>query len=497
MDLNLSRWLSQALIASSLVGSLADPALAQDSEPSEAPARFEFREDGAGIPLTADDAAARAVAASPNLERARASVVVAEAGASLSWSSFAPHVELSARYTRVGGFEDGTVQIGGSGLDPAEARMLVDSVVDPAAQRLLSGLLEQQLGEVTFPIPRNQAGLRAQVVVPITDWFATVLPSVRAARARVAAEEHAATALEADVELAAREAFYRHMQAKAALAVAQASALQAREHEERVGAMERAGLATEADQLTAAAHLAAMQAAVTRARGGVDITSAALESLLQVDAPDGFIIRESLDAAPPAAEVDRAVLIERALRRRPELLAMGSAMQAQRHHVRATEGGRYPSLSLLAGYDYAQPNPLVVPPQQRFDGSWRVGVALTWSPDGAVRSHYRAEQLEAELSRTRTEREILRSRIRTEVIDAHARYEAARETLLAVESARRAAESRYEARVAEHRAGEAVTTEVIDADIQVARSRLSEVDAAVEARIARYRLERAVGESVR
>ncbi|MEZ4270041.1 MAG: TolC family protein [Myxococcota bacterium] len=452
-----------------------------------------------GIPLTADFAAQRAVAASPTVERAYAAVEVARVGARLSWSGFVPHMELSARYTRVGGFDDGIVQIGPSGgVDPVETQTLLESVSDPAARQLLTGVLAQQqsLGGVQFHIPRNQAGLRSEVLVPVSEWFTTVLPSLRAAHYRITAEKHAAAATEADIALAACEAFYRYVQARASLEVAQASTRQAHEHVDRLTAMSRAGLVTEADKLEAQSHLAATRSRVIRVQGGVDIARAVLESLLRMEAPTGFSISGSLDDHVPPAAGDRAELVRLAWQQRPEVQAIQAGLDGRRHQVDAAEGERYPRLVATAGYDYAQPNPLIIPPQERFDSSWRVGVALIWSPDTTLRAHYQADLLGAELTRTRVEQEILRDRVRTEVIDAHARYEAARSSLEAAIDARRAAENGYQARLAEIRSGQAVTTEIIDADFQVAGARLGVVDAAVAVRIAHYSLERAVGSPI-
>ncbi len=449
-----------------------------------------------GVPMTAERAGDLAAVASPRVARARAAVALAEVGVRLGWSGFAPHVELTARYDRVGGFEDGTVQVlEEPGFDPAEAQRLAASVEDPAARELLEGLLSQQeqLGEVEFIIPRDQMGLRARVVLPLSEWFTQVLPSLRASRARLRAEEESARAVRADLVLAGREAFYRYVQARGALSVARAGERQAAEHLDRVEAMERAGLATGGDRMEAAAHLAAERTAVARAEGGVEIATAALESLLRIDAPEGFAVQDPFDATVPPAPLARETLVQRARAARPEMRALRAMDEALAARTVATRGGMYPRLALSGTFDYAQPNPNVVPPQDRLDPSWRLGASLTWSPDEAWRAGLRAEEAQAERALTAADREQLRDRVRAEVIEAHAGYRSARAAITAAADAVRAAEEEYRARLAELRAGRAVSTEVLEADAGLSRARRALLDSVTEAKVARARLAHATG----
>ncbi len=57
-----------------------------------------------------------------------------------------------------------------------------------------------------------------------------------------------------------------------------------------------------------------------------------------------------------------------------------------------------------------------------------------------------------------------------------------------------AAEAEHQVRMAQLEAGAAVTSDVLDAETSVTRARLQLIDAAIELRLARARLNKAIGD---
>lgn len=446
-----------------LVTGLAPAGAAGQDEPP--PVAYDLRDElsEGGLPLTVDEAVERALATDASVDVAEASVQGAEARARASRTGWSPHLELGARYNRVGGFEDGSVQVPGS------------------------------MQEIVFRVPRDRMRVGAEVVVPLSDWFTSVLPTVRAAEVRVRVEEIGVEAARSDIALAVRQAYYRYVQARGDLAVARASEQQAAAHGDRIGALARAGLATEADRLEASARHAATRAALNEVQGDVESEAAELEALLNLRAERGFAIPQQAFTHPPPPAPARDALMARAQKERAEIRAMKAMIASQEHRGRAARLAQLPKLAATAGYDYANPNPFVVPPQDRFDSSWQVGLALTWSPDEAVRSRSRADELAAERARLRAELARLQDRVRVQVARARARYAAARASLQSAQAAAEAAEDTFRARVAELRAGRAVATEVLDAEADLARARRVQIGAIVGTHQAWAQLAHAVG----
>jgi outer membrane protein TolC len=474
--------------------SLAAPAAAQEvpappSEPFDLSAAI-----AEGPPMTADRAAARAVEASPTMEQARALSRASEASVARARAAMLPRLELTARYTRVGGFPDGQIDIGTDPEALEAARMLADRVEDPAARVLWQGSIDQQAnGTATISVPRDQIAFGARLTWPVSDLFFAMMPALDSAEAGARAREHQVEASRAQVRLRAREAFYQLARARGGLAVATEARRQAEAQRAQIEAAVRAGLLTEADRLAAEARVASTGQAVATARAGVEVADAALRSLIGDDDGPVYGVAEPVTGETEAELESVAAATERALVRRAELSALRESLSAQRAAGRASDASGLPHVALYAGADYASPNRYVIPPSSDLQPSWEVGAVLTWSPNDTLNAVHQGEELGAQAAATEARIEQLERGVRLEVRQAHAQVRAARESLAAAVAAREAAEAAYESRLAQLRAGQATTADLFAAEGQLNRARLAELDAAVGLRLARAQLDHATG----
>lgn len=480
------------------VALVAAGARARAEEAQAAPFDLDAELARGGRAMTAAEAVARALERAPRLEKARSSLEAARAGARVTWIGFLPRLDLTARYARIGGFEDGTISVGGGGqaFDPEMAASLAGSVEDPAARVLLTGIVGQMssLTGVSISIPRNQTGFRAALTVPLTDYFLTILPSYRAAAAQERLEAARLAAEEGEVALAAAEAFYRYAQARGGLAVAVEAVELAEEARDQVTALARAELGSEADRLAAEARLEAARSGLARARGGEAVARAALLTLIDL-ADDGepLAVTEPLTApaeAPPAVTEE---LVLRAHEQRPEVRALRELVEAQHQVSRATLAGHAPRVVLYAAGDYASPNQRVIPPDDEFTPSWEAGATLVWSPNDSIGASYRTRAARAREAAARADLDALDDAIRLQIVRAREDQVAALAVMEAAARRTEAALASREARLAELRSGQAVTTELLEAELEVTRSRLEHLSAAADLRVARARLDQALG----
>ena len=86
----------------------------------------------------------------------------------------------------------------------------------------------------------------------------------------------------------------------------------------------------------------------------------------------------------------------------------------------------------------------------------------------------------------------LEDALRREVAEAYAAYVAASQAMSAALTGIAAAEESHRVRREQFRAGAAVATDVIDAEAELRKARLELINAAIDARIAGARLDRAV-----
>src|SRR6185295_11746374 len=101
--------------------------------------------------------------------------------------------------------------------------------------------------------------------------------------------------------------------------------------------------------------------------------------------------------ARPGSAADVKALVTRALGERPERTAAMASIGAAEARVRAERGGRLPQVSVSGGFDYANPNRRILPPEARFDDSWDLNLSVTWNVFDAGRSAAAVARAQARL----------------------------------------------------------------------------------------------------
>ena len=198
-------------------------------------------------------------------------------------------------------------------------------------------------------------------------------------------------------------------------------------------------------------------------------------------------------AGPATADQPPEALVAAAAAARPEIVALHSRIAAGRANAAATRAGLWPQANLSAGYDYANPNPRILPLEPRWKSSWSVGAVVSLSLFDGGRTAAAAAQLDAQADALGHRLEDLERRVRLEVT----------QRLLELATARQAAavaganlDSAHEnVRVARDRYHEGVipSSELLDAETALLRAGLDRTNALAQVRVALANLERAVG----
>jgi outer membrane protein len=435
--------------------------------------------------MTLEAAVERALATSPALSEARANASAASADATAAWLPMLPHIDATARYMRVNGTNAplSTALQGDGSLNSALA-----GVDDPDAQRILGALVD-----TPFPIPENQMSVVLTASLPLSEILLTILPSFLAADDLAEARAHEVAAAHNSVVLRTTESYYGYVRAAGALAVARAALEDASESRRQVEAAARAGALSGVDLRAAEAHEGNARVLFERSRAALAIAEASLRASLSL--PEGRALRvgEDLTTPLPPHRASLPDLVQRAMDERPEIRALSDVISARDHAAGAAAGARWPQLVAIANYEMGNPNSRLVPAVEEWRSTWAVGAAVRWSPTEALIANARYDQASAQRDASRAALDAARNAIRVEVTAAYREEQAARASLDAAQLTVEAAEAAYRGRSAQLRAGGAVTGDLLDANADLARARLSLVDAAVGVRVARARLERATG----
>lgn len=487
--------MSRLLVLLALVPSLA---FAQEAPGTSIDLEAVLRGEGSG--LTADEAAARAVQTSPQVDRARAQVRTARAGAERALYQFIPRLTFGFRYTRLSEIDQASVfNGGGDTVDPARIAELIAGVDDPEAQELHvdTFLIFEGFANVEFPVLLNQLAFTAELAYPVSDALLQVWPAMEGANAAADASDIAVGAQEVEVAYTAREAFYNYARARGALAVTTIALEQAETRHQQVQAFVQAGTAARVDELRIRASVAATRVAVARASGGVEVAATALRTLLHLPANAPIAVGEDVLGDLPPLPGSSDELVERAIRQRDDARALRRLLDAANHQIVAAEGSRWPHLAVAANLQVANPNQRVFPQTEEFRESWDVSAVITWSLHDLLDGEQRANEARGRREETQANLSALEDGIRIQVIEAATAYGSAREALEAARLGVEAAEESHRVQQERYRAGASTVSDVIDASAEQLRAQLDLVNTAIDARLAWARLYRALGEGAR
>ncbi len=193
----------------------------------------------------------------------------------------------------------------------------------------------------------------------------------------------------------------------------------------------------------------------------------------------------------PAQEVE--ALVAAALAARPEVAGLRSRIAAAQSSVRVARSASLPQASLSTGFDYARPNPRILPLRDQWKDTWTVGVNLTFTAFDGGRVSAAVAQARAQTDALRHQREDLERRIRLEVTSRVLDLATARAQLEVAERSLEAAKENVRVLRDRYREGVSPSFEWLDAETKALKAGLDRTLAATQIRVALASLDRALG----
>lgn len=412
--------------------------------------------------LTSDQAGARAAATSFNAVAAEGTRDAAAARLDAAYTAYFPRVLLTARYTRLSNF---------------------------VAPELSPG--------VTIPIIVDQYLGQASVVVPISDYLLRIGQNYGAATKSEEAAQQDVIAARAKAYADAKLAYYTWLRARAAISVAEQSLAVARLHEKDSEVLLGGGKVSPADVLRARTQVSTAELLVERAKAANIVAELQLRIAMHVAPDEPLAPGESLETELPPVGANLRELVAQGMAQRPEIKSFEKNGEAQRKLRAVQHAGRYPVLSAFGDLIYANPNPRKIPSTETFFPTWDLGVQLTWSPNDVPIANANGAEYDAKARTFDAQKQVFREGVEVEVGSAH-------QDLLvsdiAIVTTQRQLENATEGyRVARELFinGRTTGTALIDAEISLAQTRFDQVNARVDARVTRVRLEHAIGRDVK
>ncbi len=468
---------------------LSGPAFAEGDQASPAAAAPEavnvdlLRVEASG--LTADQVARRAAQTSYVAKANEAALQAASARVDVAYAQYFPRLSGTARYTRLSDFTPPALSFGSGGSlvgTPAPAGTLNPSPTVAVA-----------LGGISFPLVLNNYLMQASLIVPVSDYFLRISQSYSAATNAQAAARHDVVAARARSAADGRVTFYTWLRARGAYLVTVEALQDQKNHYKDAQNQFNVGNASKADVLRAETGVAAAELQVVRAHNLAELVDKQLRIAMHDSSDRPLAVGESLDAAVAPVQGNLKTLVSEAHSARLEIKSIDASAEAVRQQAVAVKNGGLPQFAAFGDALYANPNQRRFPQTDEWFATWDVGVQLTWSPNDTASAFANARGIDAQVAQIEAQKLSLRDGIELEVTQA---YQATLEADQAIASTKRelaAATEAYRVSRELFNAGRATSLVVTDAESGLTRARLDELNAKVDARLSRVRLDHALG----
>ena len=413
--------------------------------------------------LTLNECIERAFQQHPSLTVARARLSAAEAKSVEARSALLPQLRLSSRaaqLSRVPEFSISLPFIGTQTLFPA--------ITHSYSARL-------SLQQMVF------AGFRLARNVDIAEY-------------QVSAANEELTRDRTELELNVTVAYWNLYRAIKIEQVVAQSVNQLTERLREIRNFADQGMATEGDVLKVQAQRSDIQLRHVEAQSAIRLAAMSLNSMIGAPLETNTVPVDVPEIPSSSGDKENlSTLIQQAKRQRPELKAIAHRQSMSQAGVDAARGGWLPQIMLSANYDYARPNQRVIPPKDRWDGSWDVGLSLHWNIWDWSATSAQTTQAEAALSQTRASLAQLEDVVALDVAQQYFKRKEAQEKISVAEDGLKQATESHRITSEKFKQGLITNSEMLDAETALLQAGISHTQAMIDYALAVARLKKAIG----
>jgi outer membrane protein len=305
------------------------------------------------------------------------------------------------------------------------------------------------------------------------------------ARESAKAQQSSERATTANVLLGVRSAFFVARARKDLVKVAEETLANQEDHLKQIQAFVQVGTRPEIDLAQARTDRANAEVTRITSVANYQTARAQLNQAMGVEASTDFDVSDDRLGPVPGEDAPIEVLIDEALKARPEVAALEAQLKAQEWAVTSARGGWYPSLGVQAGIAQTGPSWNAYP---SWSWNWTAAATLSWNlfAGGSTRALVREaeagmDSIQAQLASLRLQIRLDLEQARFAVASALAKQVATDEALVSARDRLRLAEGRYQA-------GSGSVIELSDAQLQVTLSSAQVVGAEYDLSTARAQL---------
>ncbi len=189
-------------------------------------------------------------------------------------------------------------------------------------------------------------------------------------------------------------------------------------------------------------------------------------------------------------------MLMEAIEYRPDVKAADFRVKAGQSQVKVAEASWYPQVSVFAEYNYNNPNMRIVPARSQFDDTWAAGIQLSMDVWNWGLNSSQTQQAEAQLAQALDASMLTRESIQIEVMQAYTLMKQASDKIPVTEMSIKQAEEQVRTINLRFKNGNAIMTDVLDAEMALLMAKMNKVQAIIDLEIAKVKLEKSIGHSL-
>jgi outer membrane protein len=412
--------------------------------------------------LHLDEAVRQALAAQPTLRQAQAQTLAAEARNDQALSQVLPQMSASVGYQRTTS----------NCIDRPGSATCAESRASPISQHSKWKTFDYYSGSATL----------SQTLFDYGSF-----QRYRGTAATTRAQRSTESATRLSVLLSVRAAFFNARGTRSLLRVAEETVRNQRRHLEQVQGFVEVGTRPQIDLAQSRADLANAEVQRINADNNYRTAKAQLMKAMGREGPADFEVADDTLPEVQGEDAAPALLLDEALRARPELASLQQQVQAQELTIAAAHGGYLPTLGVgsTATYGGIQLNEL--------GWNWNASATLSWQLFQGGLTAATVREAEANIAALRAQLDAERQQVSLEIEQARLGVNAARAALAASITALENANERLSLAEARYRTGVGSIIELGDAQVAETNAAGQRVQAEYNLASARAQLLQALG----
>jgi outer membrane protein TolC len=313
--------------------------------------------------------------------------------------------------------------------------------------------------------------------------------------------ELAAKAVQSDydkdkIELIAmiKTQYWLYVKARQFVKVAKENVEMLKAHLKDVEILNKAGMAQLNDILKLQVQVSEAEYRLLEANNQKQLAMMGLNNALRLPLTTNLETTDNPSEAGIQIPIDK--MLTDAIEFRPDVKAADFRVKASASQVKVAEASWYPQVSVFAEYNYNNPNMRIVPARSQFDDTWAAGIQLTIDIWNWGLNSSQTQQAEAQLAQAIDADLLTKESIQIEVMQAYTLMKQASDKIPVTETSIKQAEEQVRTINLSFTNGNAIMTDVLDAETALLLAKMNKVQAIIDLEIAKVKLEKSIGHSL-